>query len=134
MHRTKHHNILPSYTTMSLTQTLAAALALLGTTAGHMIMQTPPPFAPSLVTSSPLSSDNFPCQISGDVTAFYARTNVTKMAIGEKQKLNFKGSAVHNGGSCQLAITSDLMPSKSTHWQVLMSIIGGCPALVTEGP
>ncbi|KAK6080952.1 endoglucanase [Seiridium cupressi] len=85
------------------TQTLAAAaLALFSTAAnGHMIMAKPK-------------------ALRG--------VDATKMAIGQTQKLSFTGSAVHGGGSCQLAVTSDAAPTASTAWQVILSIEGGCPS------
>lgn len=50
-------------------------------------------------------------------------------------KLTLKqGSAVHGGGSCQLAITSDMQPSAETSWRVLMSIESGCPSKDGSGP
>ena len=54
------------------------------------------------------------------------------MAIGATQKLSFTGSAVHGGGSCQLALTKDAAPTPSSSWQVILSIEGGCPGV--SGP
>ncbi|RYP15802.1 hypothetical protein DL767_010280 [Monosporascus sp. MG133] len=109
---------------------LAVALAALATAAeAHMIMKTPKPFGGPELDNSPLTSGNFPCKVKGDPATFYNADGVDNtMAIGETQTLSFTGSAVHGGGSCQLAITEDLAPSASTSWQVILSIEGGCPS------
>jgi hypothetical protein len=43
--------------------------------------------------------------------------------------MSFKGSAVHNGGSCQVSLTKDNPASLSANSQfkVIYSILGGCP-------
>lgn len=41
--------------------------------------------------------------------------------------MSFTGSAVHGGGSCQIALSPDMQPSKSTRWSVILSVEGGCP-------
>ncbi|KAH8200381.1 hypothetical protein TruAng_005470 [Truncatella angustata] len=105
---------------------VATALALFSTAGnGHMIMATPKPYGSP--DSSPLTSSNFPCKYNGS-PSFYSGVDATKMAIGETQKLSFTGSAVHGGGSCQLAVTSDAAPTVSSKWQVILSIEGGCPS------
>ncbi|RYO96754.1 hypothetical protein DL763_003030 [Monosporascus cannonballus] len=109
---------------------LAAALAAFAPIAdAHMIMKTPKPFGGPELDNSPLTSGNFPCKVKGDPATFYNAGGLDNtMAIGEVQTLSFTGSAVHGGGSCQLAITKDLVPSASTSWQVILSIEGGCPS------
>ncbi|KAI5923712.1 hypothetical protein F4810DRAFT_203862 [Camillea tinctor] len=115
--------------------TTAAALAALFSMANaHMIMATPKPYSADELDNSPLTGTNYPCKVKGDPATFYARKDVTTMAIGQTQTLSFKGSAVHGGGSCQLAISKDLQPSASTSWQVIMSIEGGCPSKSGSGP
>jgi hypothetical protein len=101
---------------------------------GHIIMKSPTPFGNP--DNSPLSSSgaNYPCKVTGDPATFYSGTEATEMAIGTDQTLSFTGSAVHGGGSCQLAITSDSQPSASTAWQVIQSIEGGCPSKDGSGP
>ncbi|KAH8662500.1 hypothetical protein BX600DRAFT_437892 [Xylariales sp. PMI_506] len=116
-------------------RTLAkSVLAVFGTAANaHMIMKTPAPYGGQYLDNSPLSSSgaNYPCKLAGDAATFYSGVTPTEMAVGESQTLSFTGSAVHGGGSCQLAITSDAQPSASTNWQVILSIESGCPS--TDG-
>ncbi|KAI2468601.1 lytic polysaccharide monooxygenase [Annulohypoxylon bovei var. microspora] len=101
---------------------------------GHMIMQNPKPFGGPDLDNSPLTSSNFPCKLKGDPATFYKADGIDNtVAVGETQTLSFKGSAVHGGGSCQLAITKDLQPSASTSWQVIQSIEGGCPSKSGQG-
>ncbi|KAI1642537.1 uncharacterized protein F4817DRAFT_320730 [Daldinia loculata] len=108
---------------------------LLAISNGHMIMQTPKPFGGPDLDNSPLTAGNFPCKLKGDPATFYSTSGLDNtMAVGESQSLSFKGSAVHGGGSCQLAITKDLQPSVSTSWQVILSIEGGCPSKSGQGP
>ncbi|KAI1861399.1 uncharacterized protein JN550_010929 [Neoarthrinium moseri] len=112
--------------------TISAVLALLGSTVnGHMIMKTPPPFGNP--DNSPLTSANFPCKVTSDPASFYNGVEATKMKIGETQTLSFTGSAVHGGGSCQLAITSEPQPKADTHWQVILSLESGCPSKSGSG-
>ena len=113
----------------------AAAAVFFATANGHMIMKSPKPFGGSSLDNSPLTSANYPCEVTGDKAAFYSTEGLDNtMAIGEKQTLSFTGSAVHGGGSCQLAITEDMQPSASTSWQVILSIEGGCPSKDGQGP
>ncbi|KAI1399677.1 hypothetical protein F4819DRAFT_464082 [Hypoxylon fuscum] len=116
--------------------TVAAVLAAFAAVGnGHMIMQNPKPFGGSDLDNSPLTSSNYPCKLKGDPATFYKADGLdNSMAIGESQSLSFKGSAVHGGGSCQLAVTKDLQPSASTSWQVILSIEGGCPSKSGSGP
>lgn len=117
---------MPSFTQKSI----AAVLALAATTSAHMIMATPTPFSKDTLDNSPLTgAASYPCKLgSASPETYYKRDGiVTTMAVGETQTLSFEGSAVHGGGSCQLAVTKDLAPSASTSWQVILSIEGGCP-------
>ncbi|KAI4087632.1 MAG: hypothetical protein LQ344_006630, partial [Seirophora lacunosa] len=107
---------------------LAAALTLLSGTNAHMIMKTPSPYGAASINNSPLdpSGSDFPCKQRGGVYDPPASKNV--MPIGVDQTLSFTGSAVHGGGSCQISLSKDLKPTKSSKWMVIHSIEGGCPA------
>ncbi|CAK7241733.1 MAG: hypothetical protein STHCBS139747_003202 [Sporothrix thermara] len=115
-----------------------AALLSAPVVSAHMTLANPVPFGDP--TTSPLNSDgsNYPCQIVGSPATFYSESSTAAsnntMAIGATQTLSFHGSAVHGGGSCQLALTTDMQPSASTSWQVILSIEGGCPTTDGTGP
>ncbi|CAK7266696.1 hypothetical protein SEPCBS57363_002220 [Sporothrix epigloea] len=117
---------------------LLIALFFVPIVPAHMILASPIPFGNP--TTSPLNSDgsNYPCQIVGTPATFYNESSSTSsnntMAIGATQTLSFYGSAIHAGGSCQLALTKDMQPSASTSWQVILSIEGGCPTTDDTGP
>jgi hypothetical protein len=51
------------------------------------------------------------------------------MKVGESQSIKFAGTAVHNGGSCQLSLTPGYKPTASSPFKVILSIEGGCPGL-----
>ncbi|OTA61833.1 lytic polysaccharide monooxygenase [Hypoxylon sp. EC38] len=120
---------------MKSTSIAAIAATFVAVSNGHMIMATPKPFGGPDLDNSPLTSSNYPCKLKGDPATFYNPAGLDNtMAIGESQTLSFKGSAVHGGGSCQLAITQDLQPSVSTSWQVIESLQGGCPSKSGQGP
>jgi len=101
----------------------ALAVAFFSSANAHMILLTPPPYGSP--NSSPLdpSGSNFPCKATSN-----SGGTITNMAIGSKQQLSFKGSAVHGGGSCQVALTTDNPATKNSKWMVIHSIEGGCPA------
>lgn len=108
---------------MFAASTIVAVLGLAATSHAHVTMNTPKPF--SGMISSPLSpnGDNFPCQRS----VSFGEGGATTMPLGSTQPISFTGSAVHGGGSCQISVTYDKNPSKSTVWKVIHSIQGGCP-------
>ncbi|KAK3940465.1 hypothetical protein QBC46DRAFT_459002 [Diplogelasinospora grovesii] len=110
-------------------KSLAAACTAFAVAKGHMFMATPVRFASPKATNGPLLADgsNFPCQ-AGAAGGSYSASTVNTMALGSQQPLSFIGQAVHGGGSCQISITYDTAPSKSSKWKVIKSIEGGCPA------
>ncbi|MCJ1431626.1 hypothetical protein MMC27_000981 [Xylographa pallens] len=106
---------------------MASALALFSTVNSHMIMNSPTPYGKSTLNSSPLAADgsDFPCKQRAGVYDAEGASNT--MPIGVNQTLAFTGSATHGGGSCQVSLTKDLNPTASSTWQVIYSILGGCP-------
>ncbi|KAF2968275.1 hypothetical protein GQX73_g5335 [Xylaria multiplex] len=124
---------------LTRTQTIAAALTAFGAVAnGHITMKKPVPFGSvgsnKVLTNSPLTSANYPCQVGSNPATFYSKDGIdNKMEKGVNQTISFDGSAVHGGGSCQLALTKDPQPSASTSWQVILSIEGGCPSKTGTG-
>ncbi|KAI1131301.1 hypothetical protein F5Y10DRAFT_275537 [Nemania abortiva] len=108
-------------------------MALATTANSHIVMKSPAPFGSvgpnKVLTTSPLTSAQYPCQVGSNPATFYSKDGLdNKMVIGQPQTISFDGSAVHGGGSCQLALTKDPQPSASTSWQVILSIEGGCPS------
>ncbi|KAN0072200.1 hypothetical protein V8E54_009929 [Elaphomyces granulatus] len=102
----------------------------------HMMLYTPEPFDKAGLNTSPLVGDgsDFPCKLRPtvyDLPAGTDRSTINVMKIGDQQPLSFIGSAVHGGGSCQVSLTTDSKPSNDTKWQVIHSIMGGCPANVS---
>ncbi|OAQ77320.1 hypothetical protein PCL_00762 [Purpureocillium lilacinum] len=101
------------------------------TATAHVKISNPVPFQKSQLTNAPLdaSGKDFPCKVGGDHPYTYELEGASNVyAQGSTQQLAFVGSAVHGGGSCQVSITTDLKPTKSSKWKVIKSIIGGCPA------
>ena len=94
----------------------------------HMMIAKPTPYGKSTLNNSPLSADgsDFPCKQRPGVYDVQGASN--NLPLGSTQELSFLGSAVHGGGSCQLSITYDFPPSKTSTYKVIDSIEGGCPA------
>ncbi|TVY90698.1 hypothetical protein LAWI1_G003471 [Lachnellula willkommii] len=107
--------------------TVVLGFAVLGSS--HMMMLTPVPYGKSTLDNSPLinlaTGGNFPCKQRAGVYDAEGASN--SMALGSTQPLKFVGGATHGGGSCQISITYDKQPTKSSTFKVIHSIIGGCP-------
>jgi hypothetical protein len=99
-----------------------AILALAPAASGHMILANPVPFGDP--DNSPLKPDgsDFPCK--NIVSPVKTMNN---WPAGSQQTLEFKGSATHEGGSCQLSVTKDKAPTAASVWKVILSVEGGCP-------
>ncbi|KAI3097954.1 CAZyme family AA11 [Penicillium roqueforti] len=98
----------------------------------HLEMISPQPYRPieKELDNSPLAVDgsDFPCKLSpGD---FLAPTEEATYWTGHDNTINLLGSITHGGGSCQVSLTSDREPTKSSEWKVIKSFEGGCPASV----
>lgn len=108
---------------------MAAALGLINTTHAHMKMGTPFPYGRSSLDNGPLNKDGseFPCKQRAGVYADEGALALNQMKIGENQRLSFIGGATHEGGSCQVSLTTDKEPTKDSKWKVIHSIEGGCP-------
>ncbi|KAK9445407.1 endoglucanase [Metarhizium brunneum] len=100
---------------------------LVASASAHIKIINPAPFDNARLSNSPLdaSGSNFPCK-NADYSVRPVKENV--YAQGSTQTLEFLGSAVHAGGSCQVSLTTDPSPNKNTVWKVIKSIEGGCPA------
>jgi hypothetical protein len=116
---------------MQYATTFTLALGLASTASAHMKMSQPAPFGSP--NNSPLAADgsDFPCKVGPSYS--YDNTPATNMALGSTQPLEFIGSAVHGGGSCQVSITYDKNPTKNSVFKVIHTIEGGCPARNVAG-
>ncbi|TVY23583.1 hypothetical protein LHYA1_G007528 [Lachnellula hyalina] len=112
---------------MHFTTSTAVILGFAVLGSSHMIMTTPIPYGKSSLTNSPLDGmgADFPCKQRSGVYDAQGASN--SMALGSTQPLKFVGGATHGGGSCQISVTYDSAPSKSSKFKVIHSIIGGCP-------
>lgn len=112
---------------MSLTKTILLAAALAASASAHMKMANPAPYGAESLTNSPLdaSGSDFPCKIRPG--GYNPPKSTATMPVGAKQTLQLQGGATHGGGSCQISLTKDLKPTKSSKWMVIHSIEGGCP-------
>lgn len=70
---------------------------------------------------SPNSEASFPCHgYHRDASS----QSVAALVAGEIYNLTLVGSATHGGGSCQISLSYD----RGLSWQVIKSVIGGCPS------
>jgi hypothetical protein len=102
-----------------------AVAALAATANAHIIMNKPVPFSVDKIDNSPITAEQYPCKQQ----LGYTISEMNTMAVGEQQLLNFTGSAVHGGGSCQLSVTTDTEPTKDSVFKVIMTVEGGCPGM-----
>ncbi|KAI4211858.1 MAG: hypothetical protein LQ351_005349 [Letrouitia transgressa] len=107
---------------------MAATIIFFSSTNAHMKLSQPKPYGASTLNNSPLAADgsDFPCKQRSGVYDAEGANNI--MPVGSTQKLAFLGGATHGGGSCQVALTKDLEPTKDSKWMVIHSIVGGCPS------
>lgn len=116
-----------TFTTLALSLTATFC----GLAQGHLIMQTPVPFGVDTLNNSPLvdakpgtSASDYPCKQRAGV---YDITAMNNMKVGEPMELSFIGSASHGGGTCQLAISTDLEPAYNSTFKLIQVFEGGCP-------
>jgi hypothetical protein len=115
----------------SITSVLGALLAIAPLPAhAHIFMSNPVPYGPGIPSKSPLDASgyNFPCQ-----AVPYTVNKMNEWPVGSNQSVVFVGTAVHNGGSCQVSVTLDKAPTKQSKWKVIHSFEGGCPLPPKEG-
>ncbi|KAF2747321.1 lytic polysaccharide monooxygenase [Sporormia fimetaria CBS 119925] len=102
---------------------LGALLAMAPGVFGHMIMQQPVPYGSP--NNSPLdrSGSDYPCK-----NVPYTINTMNNWPVGSEQTIDFGGgTAVHGGGSGQVAVTLDKNPTAASKFKVIHSIEGGWP-------
>ncbi|KAF2497187.1 hypothetical protein BU16DRAFT_484765 [Lophium mytilinum] len=67
----------------------------------------------------------YPCNPTNEPS--FLSDSITPMTVGEQQTLSINGSVPHGGGSCQLSITTDAIPTPNSAFKVIKSFEGGCP-------
>jgi hypothetical protein len=114
----------------SFGRTTVVATSLLSMANAHMFLAEPKPIEGNAI-KDPLdpSGSNFPCH-----GAALPTSGGQKLVAGETFPLKLEladgaNTAVHGGGSCQLAILSDTTNAADpASWNVIYSIEGGCPS------
>lgn len=96
----------------------------------HMKMSSPTPFDVDALDNSPLKPDgsDYPCKTCG-----YKVSETTKISTGSEFPLQLAGSAIHGGGSCQIAISMDKEPTKDSTFKVIKTYEGDCPPAAGTG-
>lgn len=90
----------------------------------HMKMSSPVPFDVDVLDNSPLKPDgsDYPCKTCG-----YKISEMNTIAAGSDSTLQLSGSAIHGGGSCQIAISMDKTPTRDSKFKVITTYEGDCP-------
>lgn len=108
---------------------LSAAALIVSSAQAHITMQSPLPYN-ELFDTAPLnpSGSDFPCK-KGDTG--YSAKSVANATVGQPIQVSFKGSADHNGGSCQFVLSKDGFSSlaPTSKFKVIYSVMGGCPGI-----
>jgi hypothetical protein len=102
---------MPSY--FAIRAILAVALGSMAS--AHMKMASPVPFDVANLDTSPLqaSGSDYPCKKSS-----YKITAMNKIPVGEAVLLDFNGTAIHEGGTCELSISLDKEPTADSVFKV----------------
>lgn len=108
----------------------AGLLSLASCTTAHLILQQPVPYGIELLDNSPMVNaapgspdSNFPCKLKPNQYSVSVENHIT---VGESNEMKWTGSASHGGGTCQLSVTRDRMPTANSTFKVIASWIGGC--------
>src|SRR3712207_5045506 len=105
--------------------TIVAAAAFLPLIKAHLLMDVPGAYrAPDNMPPLKEDGSDFPCAVPDFSNV--SGTGPTLNPGSDGQILLF-GSAVHSGGSCQISITYDSPPTKTSVWKAIKSFEGGCP-------
>ncbi|KAI8937724.1 hypothetical protein NX059_005424 [Plenodomus lindquistii] len=110
---------------MSFKSTMVAAMALLASVNAHIKLKQPVPFSASTLDTAPITKSQYPCKSNLGFTV----STMNSMKVGEPQTVIFDGTAVHQGGSCQLSVSLDPEPNENSVFKVIKSIEGGCPGV-----
>ncbi|KAH7016623.1 hypothetical protein B0J12DRAFT_586289 [Macrophomina phaseolina] len=110
------------------------ALYRVCTTNAHVILSQPTPyFATQLAgNKGPLPDGaSYPCMWPtwSQESGLGSQSERTTLQVGAQNTVKFDGTAVHNGGGCQLSITTDTTPQRNSTFKVFLSIEGGCPGM-----